>query len=145
MRGYCTLNSDASVDMSRSIGGYAIWIKTDFVTIKHYDKFKIPVDDANKAEIMAVINGIHLIVKNNIPLDTLVINTDNQMCRDIVNKKRDTVPDSFLSLYTMLREACEKFPTCYAKKIKGHTKIKSARHHVNRWCDEHAKKARCKK
>lgn len=142
MKGYCTLNSDASVDLKNKIGAYAVWIKTDFVTIKHAAKFKNPVGDSNMAEIMSVINGIHIILKKNLPVEVLVVNTDNKMCRDIVNNKRKTVPDSFKEVFDMLLDLCKRFPICYAKSIKGHTNIKTARHHVNRWCDEQAGKMR---
>lgn len=138
---YCTLNTDASV--KGNLGGYAIWITTNRGRIRKYGRFKIPVNDSNKAEIMAVINGIHLILANNICVDTLVVNTDNAFCRDVVNKKQKGSSNQDLAqLSIQLLEFCSNFNMVYAKSIKGHTKLKTTRHYVNRWCDEHARKGR---
>lgn len=141
MVGYCTLNTDASV--KDNVGGYAIWITTDEGRIKRYGRFKVPVNDSNKAEIMAVINGIHIILQRNIKPDYLIVNTDNRTCRAVINSKlRPGSDDEFKKLAEHLIELCSKFPFVLAKKIKGHTKYKTARHHVNRWCDEYARKGR---
>ena len=142
MKGYCTINSDASVDISKGVGGYAIWIRTDHTCIKLADRFKGKVNDSNMAEIMAVINAIYVVLMRKISVDVLVINTDNKMCRDIINRRRKNVPDKFTEVFNTLNELCRHFKICYAKHIKGHTKLDTARHHVNRWCDEYANKGR---
>ena len=142
MDGYCTLNSDASVDINNKIGAYALWIKTDSITLRVAGKFKSPVNDPNKAEIMAVINGMHLILNKGLKVRVLVVNTDNLMCRDIINGKRKVVPKGFTHLFSEIKRVQSNFPKCYAKRIKGHTDINDARHFVNRWCDKQAKRAR---
>jgi hypothetical protein len=34
MKGYCTINSDASVNPATGEAGYALWINCDLVTVK---------------------------------------------------------------------------------------------------------------
>lgn len=87
MKGYCTINSDASVNIITGEAGYALWINCDLVTAKIWAPFKNPTWDSNIAEIWSVMNGIHWVIKNKIPVEILVINVDNKCCRDIVNRK----------------------------------------------------------
>lgn len=144
MKGYCTLNSDASV--KNGVGGYAVWITTDESRIKHYGRFKNPVNDPNEAEMMAVMNGLQMILNRNLKVDVLVVNTDNQFCRSVINGKGNFVTSNreLAALSEKLLEMCRKFPLFYAKRIRGHTNLTTARHHVNRWCDEYARKGRLK-
>lgn len=87
MKGYCTINSDASVNPATGEAGYALWINCDLVTVKIWAPFKNRTWDSNIAEIWSVMNGIHWVMKNKIPVEILVINVDNKCCRDIVNRK----------------------------------------------------------
>lgn len=83
MKGYCTINSDASVNPATGEAGYALWINCDLVTVKIWAPFKNRTWDSNIAEIWSVMNGIHWVMKNKIPVEILVINVDNKCCRDI--------------------------------------------------------------
>lgn len=57
---------------------------------------------------------------------------------------RTPVSDANLAemMADILWSMCQGFPTIYAKPIKGHTQNTSARHVVNRWCDEYARRGR---
>lgn len=51
MKGYCTINSDASVNPATGEAGYALWINCDLVTVKIWAPFKNRTWDSNIAEI----------------------------------------------------------------------------------------------
>lgn len=41
MKGYCTINSDASVNPATGEAGYALWINCDLVTVKYGRRSRI--------------------------------------------------------------------------------------------------------
>lgn len=142
MEGYCTLNTDASV--KGDVGGYAIWIVSDAGRLRRYGRFHTPVSDANLAEMMAVINGLHLVLSLGLPVQTMVVNTDNATCRSVINKQGAyrSQNRALQEMADLLWSMCQGFPTIYAKHLKGHTRNTSARHVVNRWCDEYTRRGR---
>lgn len=144
MKGYCTINSDASVNPATGEAGYALWINCDLVTVKIWAPFKNRTWDSNIAEIWSVMNGIHWVMKNKIPVEILVINVDNKCCRDIVNRKKHTYKNEAIERLRIEMQSIldRSFPSYYAKNIRGHMDIKHPRYAVNRWCDEYARKAR---
>lgn len=51
MKGYCTINSDASVNPATGEAGYALRINCDLVTVKIWAPFKNRTWDSNIAEV----------------------------------------------------------------------------------------------
>lgn len=138
MDGYCTLNTDASV--GRAAGGWAVWITTDAKRIKEWGTFRQPVADSNMAEMMAIINGIH-IIKRRLPKPRiLVVNTDSLFCRNVINRQWVSANPELATMARRLILECRYFPKVYAKEIRGHTTINTPRHAVNRWCDAYARR-----
>ena len=128
-----TINTDASYDPIKKVGGWGCWIKSDFFTIKEGGKFRLPINDSNEAEIKALINGFDLLKKQQVEFKVVVINCDNKTVRDIVNMWK--IPERFTVEGNILLKLVMSYPVCYAKEIKSHTKKDTARHWVNNWCD----------
>lgn len=137
-----TVNTDASWDPNLLTGGFGIWIKSDFFTIKKSGQFRGKVLDSNEAEIKALINALHLLQKNKRKFKGVVINCDNAVVRDIVNKK--VVPERFKEEGKRLISLVAEYKFAKAKNIRGHQNSHNARQWVNNWCDKASKEYRSK-
>ena len=137
-----TVNTDASYEPNRKTGGYGIWIKSNFFTIKKAGQFKGQVNDSNEAEIKALINALHILKKNPRKFKGLVINCDNAAARDIVNTGR--VAERFKEEGNKLKELLKDYKFAKAKVIRGHKDGHNARQWVNNWCDNASKEYRRK-
>jgi ribonuclease HI len=142
-----TINTDASYDPKTKTGGFGVWIKSDFFTIKQAGKFKGEITDSNEAEIKAIVNALKILRSNlsannrSIQMfDTLVINCDNAVARGIINQKK--VSQRFTVEGSMLLDLTSGFKKVYAKHINGHKASTNARQFVNNWCDQASKKYR---
>lgn len=138
LKEYVTINTDASYDHNGN-GGYGIWIKSNFFTIKKEGKFNTPITDSNEAEIKALVNALYILSKNDQKFKVAVINCDNAVVRQIVNQHK--IPNRFKKEGEQLLTYLQDYKISYAKVIKGHlskTKWKS-RNFVNNWCDKHSR------
>lgn len=141
-----TINTDASYNPSDNSGGYGIWIKSDFFTIKNHGKFKSKIVDANEAEIKAIVNALKILrsklISNSFPVrfNVLIFNCDNACARNIINRKKYS--ERFKHEGEMLLNLISGFDVSYAKHINGHKKAINARQYVNNWCDKMSKKYR---
>jgi len=139
-----TVNTDASYDPIAKTGGYAFWIKSDTFTLKDSGGFKGTITDSNEAEIKALVNALHYLEqKSRKDFSILVINCDNAVARDIVNKRK--VSPRFVEEGSILLTQLSRFKMSYAKAIKGHQSCKDARHWVNNWCDRESRSYKKKK
>ena len=137
--GYCTINVDSSFCPRTKVGGYAFWITTDVCTIKGYGRFREICLDPHEAEIKGLINAIQAVKKYSLSPKALVVNCDNKVVRDIVSN--NGVNKKYHKVEKILREMLSDFPIFYAKHIRGHSQIVSARNFCNDWCDKMGRNA----
>jgi ribonuclease HI len=133
-----TINTDASFDPKANTGGFGIWIKSDFFTIKKWGQFKGEVTDANEAEIKAVVNAFYILSKNTRKFSLVVVNTDNKTVQDIAVKKR--LNERFKDEGAKLLEYISEYKVVRVKHVRGHQRSTNARQFVNNWCDEASRK-----
>jgi ribonuclease HI len=142
-RDIVTINTDASYDCINKTGGYGIWIKSNYFTIKKAGRFKSEILDANEAEIKAVINALHILITNERKFQLVVINCDNQTVRNIIINK--SIPKRFEKEGIILLELMQSFKIIRAKRIKGHQNDYNSRQFVNNWCDKASREYKRKK
>ena len=141
MEGYCTVNSDSSI--KGNVAGYAFWIVSDGIVVKGYGRFKGEISDSNEAEMKGVINALEVSKRCNLMGKIVVVNVDNSTTRDCINGKITSIRNETLEgVREILCSRLKEFTKTYAKEIKGHSNKRSARHHVNRWCDDYSRKGR---
>lgn len=134
MKGFTTINTDASYNHNKKIGGYGIWIKNDDFNIKVSGQFKSEVNDSNESEIKALINAFYLLENKNVFDNIIVVNCDNSVVRGIVNN--NVISERFKNEGKLLIEFIKKYKKVYAKNIKGHKSNFNKRQFVNNWCDK---------
>ena len=135
-----TINCDASWNPNKSIGGWAFWISHSSGRFKRWGEFKNPVTDSNEAEIKACCNALYFVMSGNNfnALKLIIINCDNSVVRDIINKKK--INDRYKAEGNKLLDLCSKYELVIAKVIKGHKTNYNPRQYVNNWCDEYSRK-----
>ena len=144
---YITINTDASFNYEKKVGGYAFWIRSNHFTIKKSDSFNRDPKDSLEAEIMAIGNAIYTLI--NLPtlphIDNIVINCDCipaiQNIRLNSNNKIGKETAQYLeTLKHKIRDITGRSPETIFKHVKGHQKGKlDKRSYVNCWCDEESR------
>jgi len=138
-----TINTDASFSPKTKRGGYGIWICYRDYRHKVSGPFIGPLEDSTEAELKAVVNAFHIISSWDVEVKRIIVNCDNKMVRDLIDKKFTTINIKYSKLNKLLHEYIEKYPLVYSKKIKGHQRPElAARYYVNNWCDRKAKEGR---
>lgn len=133
-----TVITDASWDSRTLAGGWAAWIRIDGVRgpIKGSGPLlKLP-DQADTAEIMAAINGMH--VARSHGAGPILLQTDCLLVVRMINRQARMKQMTRWQGYT--EQAGLDLGGLTAKHVKGHTTIDDARSYVNRWCDTEAKR-----
>jgi ribonuclease HI len=138
---FATVITDASFDDKTGKAGWAAWIRVDGVAepIKKYASFKNSVKTSMDAERLAAINGIYLASRYG--ATRVLLQSD---CLGVIHlidgttRKRSAISE----WYCAKEKAGILGVTLFGKHVKGHTSVKDARSHVNRWCDKMANKAR---
>jgi len=137
---YATVITDASHCGETDAAGWAAYIRVDGqrAPIKAHGMFRQPVTDSTKAEMLASINGLWLAEKGG--AETMLLQTD---CLAVVNLINGNVRDSPLRMLFIdaCEYACINPANVRARHVRGHTQVRDARSHVNRWCDRYARKA----
>jgi ribonuclease HI len=131
-----TVNTDASCDHKGS-GGFGIWIKSDFFTIRKAGQFTGNISDSNEAEIKAMVNALHILNNNTRKFKLLVVNCDNAVVRGIIKTRK--IAERFKVEGELLLEELKPFHQVRAPYLKGHKEDKDARQFVNNWCDKASK------
>ena len=131
-----TLNVD-SCPAAQKIngGGWAVWITHNEGKLLAHAPFKVEVHDSNMAELMGVTNGLHLLEPYKEHFDMVIINCDNNLVRDIINKRK--LSDKFKVVGEQMFDYLRGYKKSRAKTINGHQSNHNARQYVNNWCDEH--------
>ena len=138
MTKFITVNTDASYCHKTKVGGWAMWIRGDDFVYKMSGAFKDYVLSSAEAELKAVKKALYVLEKNLHDYDVLIINTD---CEGNINKIKRLVE---------LREYEKKLNdrigstirprSVRVRHVKAHTKVRSARGWINKWCDSNARK-----
>lgn len=139
---WATVITDASFNNKDMSSGWAAWVRVDDLDhpIKHYSSFsKLKPKTSTEAEKMAAINGVW--IANKYGADAVLIQSD---CMAVIHMLNGTTRKrKLISQWNCWIEAAGVSDIrMIAKHVKGHTRTKDARSHVNRWCDKMANKAR---
>lgn len=138
-----TINVDASFHPKTRRGGYGIWICYRDSKTTTSGGFKGPLEDSTEAELKATLNAFHLISSWSVRVDRVIVNCDNKMVRDLIDRRFSTINKKYSELNKLLKEYITKYPLVYSKKIKGHqSPDRAPRYYVNNWCDEKAREGR---
>ncbi|HDR9086283.1 ribonuclease HI [Burkholderia vietnamiensis] len=136
-----TIIADASWDPQTRAGGYGYWAVSLRGRHSGGGAFKSLVLNNNVAEMMAVMNGLHMAFARQIacPGDTILAQTDCQAAILAFEGKRSLNLDERMvveGLKTMLEV---KQATIQFRHVKGHTRGEKPRLWVNNRCDALAK------
>lgn len=137
-----TVITDASYDHETRAGGFGYWAVSERQRHSAGGPFRSLARNNNVAEMMAIINGVHLAFVHEVALpgDAILAQTDCQAAILAFEGKRLLQEDERIivdGLKTLLqiRNATVRF-----KHVKGHTSGKEPRLWVNNHCDALAKK-----
>lgn len=132
-----TVITDASFCNKSNAAGWAAWIRIDgAVPIKAYGAFKGYIARSDIAEMKAAINGIYLARKHG--ATSILLQTD---CLVVVHMANGQCgPKGKSRWHRAMKAAGLTKDGITARHVKGHTTTADARSHVNRWCDENARR-----
>ena len=139
-----TINTDASFYPLQKIGGYAIWIASNKGRVKYAAGFKNTLHTQHDAEFKAIINALYLLKKQRWTITEIYINTDSQTVIDTIEnegafkKMPQYGKDNYQAYLSIIKELGVKYVSL--RHVKGHLHTKTARHFVNQWCDDNARK-----
>lgn len=139
MKGYITINVDASFHPQHKVAGYAFWIVCDTFKLRTAASFNKDPETARDAEIMAIANAVATLYRRkDLPVcHTLIINNDCKFAHTEIkaNKTRLAIEcQRHISKLVHLLQC--KWEFRYVKAHNGHP---DARSFVNDWCDQAAK------
>lgn len=141
-----TINTDASFNYQKKVGGYAFYIICDLFKIQKGGMFKVQPKNPMEAEMMCMANALQtLLNQKELPSTNLiVINSDCLFSFDRIGLKKDGVGKVVAQILRKVRlEMAWKgivMPEFDFRHVKAHTDNKDARSMVNGWCDKEAKK-----
>ena len=132
-----TIIADASYCHTTKAGGYGTWISMDGgKRVQRSGVIQGSPENSTEAELKAVMIGIWYAYK--LGATQLLVQTDCMTVIDVLRNKPHAAQAWLRKIFYAAK--AEHFPHCQisARHVKGHTNVKDARSHVNRWCDHHA-------
>lgn len=138
-----TVFTDASFCHKTKAAGFAVWIKTAAVTLRHAGAFKIAIASAGEAETAALGNGI-CAAMTRLDLqegDMIVAASDCLHAISIIEGRAKKPGTEMLKVREHVRkEVAARGVNLRLKHVKAHQgKEAGPRHAVNEWCDGAAK------
>lgn len=137
-----TLITDASWCPTTGVGGWAAFGVARGDRRRKWGAFKEVAISATECELRAIANGLHMVsnVFATTKGDKIIIQSDNQEALDILKRKIMRYHDIRVKIYRYLREMQINADF---RHVKAHIPVgkRDKRHHVNVWCDHHAKNA----
>lgn len=136
-----TINTDASINWQKQIGGYAFWIRhgdTDIRASGRIVHAKTPDD----AEIEAVIQAVFSVLSSPIAgISEMVIVGDNHGAMVRIQQKYHYKDIQAKVASIAIKKAMKrlKIPMCTFMHVKAHTDNENEHSVWNRWCDEEAR------
>lgn len=135
-----TINTDASFSQHMKVGGCAYWITTTDKMI--FGGFYMEGSDINDCEGEAILKAILKLeeIYRGTKLERLWINSDSKLIINMLNGDFK-VNRKYAKCISEIMESSRRLTkTLSPKHVKAHTGYNTKRHHVNRWCDDKAKK-----
>lgn len=148
-----TINTDASFSHEHHLGGFAIWMVYRGERTVLSGKL-INVKSALDAEIQAIANGLHVLIKKGYDdIEKVIVNTDCVSAINEINEQntKRTPHKSAVVVRGLMKKIREMYP--YSKvvqaqrkkfiefrHVKAHTKGETARLWVNNWVDKEARR-----
>jgi ribonuclease HI len=144
---FATVVTDASFFADTGKAGWACWIVCNGERYKAYGAFSGKKTCSTHAEVCAIGNGIFLAIKRFNPEKIHVV-TDSMNAIHILesfgkkglSKKNKTNATAQKEAAKIIKKISTNLTLTF-KHVRAHTDIQDKRSFVNRWCDEHAKKA----
>lgn len=133
-----TINTDASFWHHQQKGSWAFWAVCNKFKITKSGVFRGKVKNSSEAELKCMINAVFCVLKADVGITKVIINTDSQICMKAI--ARNNPNSSLYKCVTMFRNMT-KGVAIEMRHVKAHSGVKDARSYVNEWCDTHAKKA----
>lgn len=141
MKGFVTLFTDASFSSQHKLGAWACWIKSDFHVGRLSGPFKLKVETSNEAEILAIANGIFLVVKTLKGIKKIHLVTDSDHALRVLGNRMKGSTKKEREVHKFIKTLLSDYRIKLSLKgIKGHSKGSSPREYVNRWCDVKARR-----
>lgn len=150
MKGWVTVNTDASFHPVHKVGAFAFWIRHDQGRMMQAGPLK-ECANSLEAEIQAIGNGLYALLKSKFTdIDYIVVNTDCTYAIDaIVDRKYRTaskkVVDRVLKIIDGLilkynpQKKKRKRPFIEYRYVPAHTDTSTPKKYINDWCDQSAK------
>jgi ribonuclease HI len=131
-----TMFTDISVSMRHGIGTYAVWAKESGNTLRHVARFKTPVFDSNVAEVLAIVNGLFIVIRQmQPPTDSKIIaQTDSATAISALTPliSHGRYAQALIRRNQILHGRGIEVEYRLVKGHKGHADRRSS---VNTWCD----------
>jgi len=136
-----TVIADASFDHDTGAGGYGYWAVSERRRRYGGGPFKSTARNNNVAEMMALVNGVHLAFANSIALpgDVILAQTDCEAAILAFEGRRACMQDEILLVEAMRRLLAVNNATIRFRHVKGHTRGEKPRYWVNNLCDQLAR------
>jgi ribonuclease HI len=133
--------ADASFDPESRAGGFGYWSKSLRGRHTSGGPFKTLARNSGTAEMMAVLNAVHLTFVHQVafPGDTILVQTDCQSAIQAFEGSRVLAPDEKIIVEGLKTLLSIKVATVRFKHVKGHTNGEQPRLWVNNQCDHLAK------
>ncbi len=144
---FATVVTDASFFPDTGKAGWACWIVCNGERHKSYGVFKEKKTCSTHAEVCAIGNGIFLAIKYFNPKKIHVVTDSMNAIHILESFGRKGISKANKTNAAAQKEAAKIIENLSTniiltfKHVRAHTDIQDKRSYVNRWCDEHAKKA----
>lgn len=136
-----TINTDASFNHQHKIGGFAFYIRFGNVRIRYAAAFKNPVASAHEAEVLAIGNALHTLLKRTdlVRVYWLVVNSDCKLAMEDILQGKTPAGKKVKAIWTKVRKQLRITKHAF-RHVKAHNGTPDARSYVNDWCDRQARK-----
>lgn len=149
MKGYVTINTDASYHSQFQLGAFAFWIKSDYGKITHCGVLKNKISNSNskgatEAEIQCIINAFYILkLQKWEGIFKVIVNTDSLNAIRIFQDDKVGIKKYNLKWGGLFRDKFNKIkPTkCLIefRHVPAHKNTDTPKAFINDWCDKQAK------
>lgn len=150
MKGWVTINTDASFHPVHKVAAFAFWIRHDQGRIMQAGALK-DCPTSLESEIRAIGNGMYALLQSNFTdIDYIRVNTDCTYAMDALKGKSRhgaslATVDKVIGIMDLLAQLYKrklkrrKYPFIDFRHIPAHTTIETPKSWLNDWCDKQAK------
>ena len=138
-----TVFTDASFCPRTKASGFAVWIKTKSVTLRHSGAFKVAINTPGEAETAALSNGIcAAMTRLDLQAGDIIVAASDCLdaIRAVEGKAKRLKPTMAMICDHVRQGASVRGVDVRLKRVRAHQgKDAGPRHAVNEWCDKAAK------